>query len=348
MHNQVDLGKPFLVVALALLFSAVAGALLVNVATANFIASLPEIVIKSDGSIVPETEFITKSGSVYSLAADLQQKYAITIQCSNIVFDGKGHLINGSVSYAAYANIGIALDYVSNVTVKNVNVFGFGKPDIALQECSQCSVLKVNVGSLGVWGGMDNEVADNNIGELQLEETEKDTITRNSISGMLIFEDSNDTLIINNNIYRIFFRDNNDGNTFLKNNFWCGKGDPYARNFFEFVGTNFWDNDSVGNYWFDYDGKDINLNGIGDTPYLIKTKVYDKPTNKVVEIAIAQDNYPLMKPYAVHSSPSTEQQPETEPFPTLPITVAASAAVVVVVAGVLVYFKKHKRKAELS
>jgi len=330
---------------LVLLFSAVAGALLVNVATANFMASLPEIVIKSDGSIAPETEFITKSGSVYSLAADLQQKYAITIQCSNIVFDGKGHLINGSVSYAGYANIGIALDYVSNVTVKNVNVFGFGKPDIALQECSQCSLLKANVSFLGVWGGTENEVADSNIGELQLEETEKDTITRNSITDILTFEDSNDTLITNNDIYRIFFRDNNDGNTFLENNFWCGKGDPYAQNFFEFVGTNFWDNGSVGNYWFDYGGRDINLNGIGDTPYLIKTKVYDEPTDEVVEIAIAQDNCPLITPHAVHLSLSSEPQPQTEPFPTILVASVSAVSVVAAVTGLLVYFEKRKREA---
>jgi hypothetical protein len=331
-----------LALTVALLFSAVAGTLLVNVATANFMASLPEIVIHSDGSIVPETEFIIKSGSVYSLAADLQQKYAITIQCSNIVFDGEGHLINGSVSYAGYANIGLALDNASNVTIKNVNVFGFGKPDIALEECVQCSVLNVNAEFLGVWGGVDNEVAGNNIGELQLEATEKNTITRNSITDILIVENSNDTLVTNNNIYRIFFRDNNDGNTFVKNNFWCGKGDPYARNFFEFDGTNFWDNGSLGNYWFDYDGKDANLNGIGDTPYLIKTKVYDKPTDKVVEIAIAQDNCPLMVPYVVHSSPSTEQQPELEPFPTVPVLAAFVIVVVIVVAGLLVYTKKHE------
>ena len=51
--------KAALAIICALLFSGVAGVLLVNVATANPIASLPEIVIKSDGSLVPETEFIT-------------------------------------------------------------------------------------------------------------------------------------------------------------------------------------------------------------------------------------------------------------------------------------------------
>jgi len=325
-----------------LLFSGIAGALLVNVANANFMASLPEIVIKSDGSITPETDLINKKGNVYSLTANLSQEYAVLIQCSNIIFDGEGHFVDGSVAYAGYANIGVALDDVSNVTVKNMNVFGFGKPDIALDECSQCSVLNATAGFLGVWGGTENEIADNNIGELQLEATKNDTITRNSITDILIFEDSNDTLIINNDIYRIFFRDNNDGNTFLENNFWCGKGDPYAQNFFEFVGTNFWDNGSVGNYWFDYGGNDADHNEVGDTPYFIKTKVHDEPTDEVVEIIIAQDNCPLMTPHAVHLTSSTEPQPETKPFPTI-LVASVSAVSVVVVAGVLVYFKKRKK-----
>jgi hypothetical protein len=46
---------------LALLLSATTRATLVNVAEANFVGTLPEIVIKSDGSITPETEFIIRT-----------------------------------------------------------------------------------------------------------------------------------------------------------------------------------------------------------------------------------------------------------------------------------------------
>ncbi len=41
-----------------------------------------------------------------------------------------------------------------------------------------------------------------------------------------------------------------------------------------------WDNNGEGNYWSDYDGKDLDRNGIGDKPYII-----DKNN---------RDNYPLM------------------------------------------------------
>ena len=44
---------------------------------------------------------------------------------------------------------------------------------------------------------------------------------------------------------------------------------------------NTWDNSVEGNYWSDYQGEDLNDDGIGDTPYVI-----DKDD---------QDNYPLMK-----------------------------------------------------
>jgi len=37
-----------------------------------------------------------------------------------------------------------------------------------------------------------------------------------------------------------------------------------------------------GNYWSDYDGLDVDDDGIGDTPYAIESN--------------AQDDYPLMNP----------------------------------------------------
>ena len=45
---------------------------------------------------------------------------------------------------------------------------------------------------------------------------------------------------------------------------------------------NFWDNGMIGNYWDDYNGTDLNFDGIGDTPYNISGTTGN------------QDNFPLV------------------------------------------------------
>jgi len=307
-----------------LLFSAVGSVQLATVATADPLMFLPYITIKSDGSIEPQTPFIKQDGNIYTLTKDLVRNYAVDINCSNIVFDADDHFIDGT----GYANVGLALNNVSNVTVKNISVFGFGGTNIAFRECSQCSLLEANTEFLFVEGGIENEIAENIVGELYLEATGKNTIIRNNITDMLLVENSNDNLLTKNSVYSIFFRDNNDGNVFLANNFLCGKIGPSA-NFFEFIGKNFWDNGSVGNYWSDYNGSDLNMDGIGDAPYFID--------NKAVETVVAQDNYPLMAPYDIEQD--TIIVPQTKLF----IALIVVAIAVLVGFGLLVYFKKRKK-----
>lgn len=333
--------KNALILLTVLMLSSGVAALYVNRATANFMVTLPLIVITSDGSITPETDLIEKNGNVYSLAANLSQNYAVLIQCSNTVFDGRGHFINGSVSYGGYANAGIALDNVCNVTVKNVHVSGFGMVDINLNASSCCSVIEANVGFIWVGGGTDNKVTNSSIGKLHLEDTEKNVITLNSITDTLLVENSTCNSITVNNIYQIFYRDNNDGNTFFGNNFWCGRGEPLSLHFFEYTGTTTWDNGSVGNYWFDYDGNDVDFNGIGDTPYFLKTKVYDESVDKVVEVVIAQDNYPLMTPYEIEHNTIALQQI------IFLVVFVASSSIAIVGVGLFVHHRKRRRSPKI-
>ena len=123
-----------------LLLLSATGLMLVNLATANPMWYLPTIVIKSDGTVVPQTEFIKQNENVYTLTADLPQKYAIKIQCSNILFDGAGHVINGVVTnYYGPANNGLSLESVTSVTVKDVQVYGFGFRNILMENSRPAS-----------------------------------------------------------------------------------------------------------------------------------------------------------------------------------------------------------------
>lgn len=86
-----------------------------------------------------------------------------------------------------------------------------------------------------------------------------------------------ENLFINNtrgiNILSPFSTDN-----YIYNNIFIGNTEYNALD----DGTNnFWDNGTIGNYWYDYPGRDANDDGIGDTPYII-------PGN-----ANSTDNFPI-------------------------------------------------------
>ena len=141
-----------------------------NLATANFVVYLPYITIKGDGSVEPETEYISQTGNVYTLTANLTRKYAIKVQCSNITFDGKGHCINGTVSSGGlgYGNNGLSLVGVTNVTVNNLEVTGFMNNDVSLDNCSKCTIHRVQASKVFLEKSNFNNITENNIGNANL------------------------------------------------------------------------------------------------------------------------------------------------------------------------------------
>jgi len=155
---------------LTFLFSAVAGAMLVNLATANPAIYLPIIEIKSDGSVVPDTPFIKQDGDVYTLTSDILQKYAIRIRRSNIVFNGAGYSIKNSWSYPVIANRGLSLESVSNVTVKDIEVTGFSGGyydswlgDVVAENTTNSVFLRVTAGVLRLVNSSFNTIAESTI-----------------------------------------------------------------------------------------------------------------------------------------------------------------------------------------
>ncbi len=147
----------------------------------------------------------------------------------------------------------------------------------------------------------------------------------------------------NNTVYKNYFEDNGFAVVIQEraiNNHFYGNtfaADSCNVSVFE-VQSTFWDNGTIGNYWGNYQGVDSNGDGIGDTPYQLNGYQWDQKADGFVSVNAGQDNYPLMAPYNV------EHQTVTPTPSLLPIILPVLGASLALGAGLLVYFKKYKRK----
>jgi nitrous oxidase accessory protein len=230
--------------------------------------------------------------------------------------------------------------------------------------------------------GYENSISDNifeSIGlssAIQLNFANRNYITSNYIGscveGIQIWQNSNNNTIAENIItncqdtainfqysnYNILTRNNisNSGcgtsiyvsnNNTITNNNYVSNTIQFSAN--EWYALTWGHNRSVNiinkNYWSDYNGTDNNGDSIGDTPYVIDDNNQDNcPLMNPASITSSlQNGYPEKSPSSLPSlEPTSTPEPETAPFPTLPIA-AASVTAVGVGAGLLVYFKKRKR-----
>ncbi len=152
-------------------------------------------------------------------------------------------------------NSGVYILSVDNCTVQNNNLTSnyYG---ICLRSSSNNTVSANNV------------TANNSIG-IRLYASSNTTISANNITenrdvGIYLFGGSNACMLYHNN-----FIDNTQQVYFLN------------------LANNTWNNGYAGNYWSDYNGSDVDNNGIGDIPYIINVG--------------NQDNYPLINPYNGHN-----------------------------------------------
>jgi nitrous oxidase accessory protein len=221
----------------------------------------------------------------------------------------------------------------------------------------------------GWYSGINIDIGDNNIvakNNLTLNNAIEIGSSNNIILGNKLL---NSALLINSGSDNVLFANQVEGgggagvadnsrisnNTFYHNNFInndaqipTGRGGYRAK----------FDNGREGNYWSDYNGTDADLDGIGDTPYVIDYGGH-----------IWKDNYPLMAPFDISTvtmevpdwafsvlsslqSPSPTAPPSNPaPFPTALVAAASIGIVAVVGVGLLVYFKKRNhgvRKGENS
>ena len=236
------------------------------------------IYIRADGSIDPPTAPIERVGSYYMLTDKIEGS-TIVIEKDDIIIDGRGYVLKGPGSFILLggSDVGIYLEGRDNVTVKNMEIreFDYG---IYLFGSSGNNIFRNhlvnNSASVVIGASPYNNITYNFIAESEISITLGDGADDNSITNNVIKDNSLGVFIVAvlyDTKYNVIYH-----NDFINNT----RQTDFAIELKD--ATNYWDNGSVGNYWSDYTGEDANMDGIGDTPYII----YENNT----------DHYPKMKP----------------------------------------------------
>ncbi|MFW9866750.1 MAG: nitrous oxide reductase family maturation protein NosD [Candidatus Thorarchaeota archaeon] len=205
---------------------------------------------------------------------------------SGIQIYGDNNLIStniikwNKVSPDAYAGIRVSGNF-NNITANEIsrnNLFGISLTD------DNNVVLNNNIFNNSRYGialsSNLNEIITNNI-------------TNNGISGIRIFASYNNitgNLIENNTAYGIEIFNDYSENNLIYTNLFINNGIQASDNSTPF--SNFWDNGTIGNYWDDYKGADLDDDGIGDEPYNITGIAYSQDHFPIWEDGIDVDPFP--------------------------------------------------------
>jgi parallel beta-helix repeat protein len=248
---------------------------------------IPTIYIRADGTVDPYDAPIQRKGASYVIVSDIASDGdGIVFQKSNIMIEGNGHQILGKGN-----GTGITLDNVNNVTVKDLDIQDF------------LTGILLNSSSSNVIS--EDTITDNGNGITIISNSGKnaiieDEVFNNQNTGISLNYSSNNEIEknrIENNSYGINIQELCNGTYMTENNITtnaiCGvnvdRGTQtiYHNSFLEnaqnaktYSSTSMWDNGIEGNFWSNYGGRDLNLDGIGDAAYVIDGNNHD--------------NYPLM------------------------------------------------------
>jgi parallel beta-helix repeat protein len=233
------------------------------------------IYIRADGS-VEGTDKIQREGNLYTFTQGIFD--SIVVEKNDVVLDGAGCTLNGTG-----IGIGINLTERTNVTIGNMRIYGF-EDGIHLLASSMNRIYGNRIATNG--NGIYLEASSNN-------SIYENFIMNNSI-GITITGGKN-TILDNVIAYNREYGINLEGasyNIFFRNDIIDNNQQVHC----VFGASNIYDNDSVGNYWSDYNGTDADNDGIGDQPYFISV------TNIGYELNDT-DNYPLMEPTIIPEFP---------------------------------------------
>lgn len=277
------------------------------------------IYIRADGSVYPPDAPISSVDNVtYTFTGNIYE--TIVVQRDNITIDGNGYLLQGAGSGTGFDlsnrnNVTIKKTHITgwdygvhlyNVSCGNIindnNLTNNTLRGIFVSNSSKniiCNNKVVNNIRHGIFLWLTNTttVTDNNasnngedgisIAQYSFNNTiTNNTVFNNSAAGIsLPFEKATGNLFTGNNIaenglegiYICWTTASN--NTFYHNNL----NNTIQVSTVE--ATNTWDSGypSGGNYWSDYNGEDLDGDGIGDTPHVIDEN--------------NQDNYPFINPW---------------------------------------------------
>ncbi|MBT0160823.1 hypothetical protein G4O51_12660 [Candidatus Bathyarchaeota archaeon A05DMB-2] len=285
------------------------------------------VYIRADGSVDPiDAPISTVDKVTYTLTDNIvgdvpDYSSAVVVERDNIVVDGAGYTVQGTGS-----GTGIGLPRKSNVTLKNIQItaFYFG---IYLDSSSNNGIIENNITNnmRGIWlysSSNYNSIVGNNItnnGEgIELVSSNYNSIVGNNITsnylgiwlyyssnynsiagnkisnnsedGVYLYKSSNNSIIenhITNSSYYGIRLYSSSNNRFYHNNIIDNNQQVYIETSDY---ANVWDNGypSGGNYWSDYNGTDLDSDGIGDTPYVIDDD--------------NRDCYPLMAPIGFYDA----------------------------------------------
>ena len=225
---------------------------------------------------VEGTDKIQRNGDIYTFTDDIFVYYFF-VEKDHIVVDGNGFTLYGSGAQGG--GTGFDLTTRENVTIRNTNIQNL-TIGIHLQTCIWNTIL-------------GNNISNNNIG-----------IHTQTSAHNFMFENN-----ITNNIVGVSFRSMSAtfsswaSNNFVNNNQQISITPHTGDNMI----VNALNKGALGNYWSDYNGTDLNGDGIGDTPHGIDEN--------------NQDNYPLVKHYIIPEFPS---------WSTLLLTLIAFTATVII------------------